>query len=394
MRLYDGGRLNEDVERLIAANSREAETVLGDLRSQVGAVRIGCERMAAMAREQGAATIRETLAAMLEAAGREFRAALKRLPNGVSEADGQLDGNSVEPETPVRMHLRVTVKDGTVDFDFSKSDPQRRGPVNLRPALVESCCFQALIGLIDPDLRYCDSAHEVVSITTVPGTVVNALPPAPGSNYMKSCQKLIDVVFEALNPFCPERAAANTGGSSGSFTIAWDKDGPRRVRGNQGEIFGSAYGGANGQDGCSGTTVHLSNIYVTPIEIVEAEFPCRVTRFELIPDSGGDGQFRGGLSIRREYEMLQPGAVMYRGDHAIIAPRGIAGGADGHKARFVFNPGKPGEQFFTASCRVSFKAGDRFVLEAAGGGGYGDPDKRDPAARTHDREDGYVTKAP
>ena len=391
MRLYDGGRRNDDIERLIAANSREPELVLGDLRSQVGAIRIGCERMAAMARDQGADTILNTLSAMLGAAGREFRAALKSLPDGVSEAEGRLDSNSVDPETRVRIHLRVTVKDGHITFDFSDSDPQRRGPVNLRPALVESCCFQALIGLIDPNLRYCDSAHEVVSIKTVPGTVLNALPPAPGSNYMKSCQRLIDVVFEALNPFCPWRAAANTGGSSGSFTIAWGKE-PRKVRGNQHEIFGSAYGGTNGQDGCSGTTVHLSNIYVTPIEIVESEFPCRVTRFELIPDSGGAGAFRGGLSLRREYLLLQTGTVMYRGDHAIVPPKGIAGGKDGRTARFVVNPGSPGEKVFTAPCRVEFKAGDRILLETAGGGGYGDPAERDPTARSRDIEDGYVTK--
>lgn len=391
MRLYDAGRRLDDVERLIGANSRQPELVLGDLRSQVGAVRIGCERMTAMARDQGADTIAATLSAMLEAAGREFRAALKRLPDGVSEAEGRFDSDSVDAATRVRVHLRVTVKAGHVTFDFSDSDPQRRGPVNLRPALVESCCFQALIGLIDPDLRYCDSAHQVVTIKTVPGTVLNALPPAPGSNYMKSCQRLIDVVFEALNPFCPDRAAANTGGSSGSFTIAWEQ-GPRRVRGNQHEIFGSAYGGANGQDGCSGTTVHLSNIYVTPIEIVETEFPCRVTRFELIPDSGGDGMFRGGLSPRREYLLLQDGTVMYRGDHAIVPPQGVAGGRDGRTARFVVNPGTAEEKVFTAPCRVAFKAGDRFVLEAAGGGGYGDPARRDPAARARDLEDGYVTK--
>ena len=162
-------------------------------------------------------------------------------------------------------------------------------------------------------------------------------------------------MIEALNPFCPARAAAGAGGSGGSIIVTWGA-GERKVRGNQMEIFGSAYGGGNGQDGTSGTTVHLTNIYVTPIEIVETEFPCRVTRFELIAGSGGDGMYRGGLSFRREYEMLQPGTVMFRGDRTKFPAKGYAGGKDGRPARFVLNPGEAREKVMPSSCRVELAA--------------------------------------
>jgi N-methylhydantoinase B len=210
---------------------------------------------------------------------------------------------------------------------------------------------------------------------------------------MKGCQRLIDIVFEALNPFFPERAAAAAGGSGGTITLAWG-DGPRTAYGNQHEILGSAYGGGSRQDGTSGTTVHLSNIYVTPIEIVETEFPCRITRFELIPDSGGAGERRGGLSFRREYEALQPALALYRGDRAIYPAKGYGGGRDGRPSRFIVNPGQPDEKFLPSSCRVDLKSGDRFRVEAAGGGGFGDPARRDPAAHAQDLEDGYVTRNP
>jgi N-methylhydantoinase B len=392
MRLYEAGVLNADMERLIAANSRQPRLVLGDLRAQAGAVRVGRERMQALAREHGARTLVEALDAMIEAAGREMASAFAKLPDGEHEAEGFLD---VENGDPVRLHVRARVAQGRVAFDFSGTSPQTRAPINLRPALVEACCFHALIALIDPSLRYSDAARALVEINAPPGSAINALSPAPCSSYMKSCQRLIDVLIEALNPFCPARAAANAGGSGGSIFVTWGQgSGPdaRLTHHNQHEIFGSAYGGGRGCDGASGTTVHLSNIYVTPIEIVETEFPTRVTRFELIPDSGGDGQWRGGLSFRREYVVDQPAVILYRGDKSRYPACGSAGGEDGRRSRFLVDPGGPDEKEMPANCRVELKPGQRFRVEAAGGGGYGDPAKRDPEARERDIEDGYVTR--
>ncbi|MBX9760134.1 MAG: hydantoinase B/oxoprolinase family protein, partial [Beijerinckiaceae bacterium] len=245
MRLYEAGVLNADMERLIAANSRQPRLVLGDLRSQAGAVRIGRERMQALAREHGPRMLVSALDDMIEAAGREMAAAFANLPDGESEAEGFLDVEG--GAEPVRLHVHVRVRAGRVAFDFARTSPQTRAPINLRPALVEACCFHALIGLIDPSLRYSDSARALVDINAPAGTAVNALPPAPCSSYMKSCQRLIDVLIEALNPFCPRRAAAHAGGSGGSIVVSWGP-GERPTHHNQHEIFGSAYGGGHGCD--------------------------------------------------------------------------------------------------------------------------------------------------
>jgi N-methylhydantoinase B len=157
------------------------------------------------------------------------------------------------------------------------------------------------------------------------------------------------------------------------------------------EIMGSAYGGGMGHDGASATATHLSNLHTTPIEILESEFPCRITRFDLVPDSGGAGQWRGGLATQREYELLEDATVIRRFNKTRFPPSGLAGGSDGARARFVVRLGTPQEGEITASARVDMRAGERFLLQSAGGGGYGDPAKRDHAASARDLAEGYVS---
>ena len=158
------------------------------------------------------------------------------------------------------------------------------------------------------------------------------------------------------------------------------------------EIMGSAYGGGNGHDGASATATHLSNLHITPIEILESEFPCRITRFELVPNSGGAGHWRGGLSLQREYELLENATVVRRYDKSRFPPAGLAGGKPGGAARFVIRLGTAEERATQASGRYEMAAGERFLLQSAGGGGYGDPRQRDRAALSRDIAEGYVTR--
>ena len=157
------------------------------------------------------------------------------------------------------------------------------------------------------------------------------------------------------------------------------------------EIAGSAYGGGLGHDGTTATATHLSNLHTTPIEILESEYPCRITRFDLVPDSGGAGEWRGGLAMQREYELLENATVVRRFNKTRFPPKGVAGGKDGSRARFVVRLGTPQEFETPASARVEMHAGERFLLQSAGGGGYGDPARRDPAAIARDVAEGYVT---
>ena len=390
IKIVEAGVGQTDVERIILTNSRQPALMRGDIQAQIAVTQMGAQRVKELCNRFGAGTVMDAFAAILKAAADELRAAVARLPEGGSSAEGLLDSDGVVIDHPVKLAVTIAIKDGIASFDFSNSDPQARGPVNLRPSMVEACVFYALIGCLGPNLHFNDGMRDVVRLTYAPRTVTNADPPAPVSNYQMVNLKLVDVILEALGRFHPARAIANAGSSS-ALTVAWAK-GRSGQSTMQYEIMGSAYGGGTGHDGASATATHLSNLHITPIEILETEFPCRISRFELVPDTGGAGQWRGGLSLLREYELLQNATVIRRYDKSRFPPTGLAGGKAGCGARFVIRLGTAQEAPMPSG-RYEMQAGERFLLQSAGGGGYGDPPQRDAAALARDMAEGYVSAA-
>ena len=230
-------------------------------------------------------------------------------------------------DRPIRLAVTITVGDGIATFDFSASDPQARGPVNLRPSMVEACVFYCLIGCLGPRLAFNDGMRDVVRLVFAPRTVVNAEPPAAVSNYQMVNLKLVDVILEALSKFHPARAIANAGSSS-ALGIAWRQGRPGQST-MQYEIIGSAYGGGMGHDGASATATHLSNLHITPIEILEAEYP--VPHHALRP---GAGLRRRRALARRPEHAARIRAVGGRDGGAAVRQVAVsAAGSRGRRAR-------------------------------------------------------------
>jgi len=199
-----------------------------------------------------------------------------------------------------------------------------------------------------------------------------------------------EATVEAISNIVPECARADGCGSR-SIII-----GGRSTRSGKGyvqyEIVGGGTGGRAMMDGVSGTCSHQSNARIAPIEIVESEFPTRVKRFELIPDSGGPGAFRGGLGILREYENLAEARFTIRSNKHFIAPRGVRKGSDGRCGRLTMHPDTKGAEILPSRYSdYPLMAGNIFRLESPGGGGFGDPRKRDPQSVCHDVNEGYVS---
>jgi N-methylhydantoinase B len=391
IKIWAEGKLLPDVERIILTNSRQPVLMRGDIHAQIAATQMGVARVKQLCERFGDTTLTDVFAAILKGAAEELRAAIARLPEGTSSAEGFLDSDGIETEKPIKLAVTIEIKDGLAHFDFSNCAPQAKGPVNLRPPMVEACVFYSLIGSLGPDIAYNDGMREAVRIKHGPRTVVNADPPGSVSSYQMVNLALTDVILEALAHFNPSRALAHSGGSS-ALSIAWSKGRPGQMN-QQYEIAGSAYGGGMGHDGATGPGTHLSNLHTTPIEVLESEFPCRITRFTIVPDSGGAGRWRGGLGIQREYELLEDAVVIRRFNKTRFPCTGLAGGKPGARARFLVRVGSDKEFETKGSARVDMAAGERFLLQSAGGGGYGDPRQRDPAALQRDVAEGYVSQA-
>lgn len=391
IKIWDAGRPLADVERLILANSRQPDLVHGDMTAQISVTQLGAARTAELCERFGAPMLTASFAAILGGAAEALGAALGRLPDGQATAEGWLDSDGVVTDQPVKLAATVTIQGGRATFDLSRSDRQTKGPVNLRPSMVEACVFYALIGSLGPELHFNDGMRDCVDIIYAPDTVTNASPPAPVSNYQMMNLKLVDVLLEAMGQLNPLRANAH-GGSSSALLISWAKARPGQST-MQYEILGSAYGAGRGHDGASCTAAHLSNLHITPIEILESEFPCRIEAFEPVADTGGAGEWRGGLAFRREYHLLEDALVIRRFDKSRFPPGGVAGGGDGGAARSIIGLGTESEREIRQSGRFEMKAGERFMIQTAGGGGYGDPAQRDEAALCQDVAEGYVTPA-
>jgi N-methylhydantoinase B len=381
---------NRDVERIIAANSRTPELVLGDIRGQLGADRLGERRLIELVAKHGAPKILACYDRLFELARTRVKLAAASWADGRFEAERFVDDDGIELERPVRVHVVVEKRGDAIHFDFAGSADQTRGPANVRPPLVQAACAYCLISLIDPHLYVCSGLLQAFTITVREGSVLNPRFPAPVNTYNPTVHALVDAIFAALSHVAPGKARAD---GSGSRSIIL---GGRNTNRNyvQYEIVAGGAGARATKDGASGITVNQSNARIAPVEIIESEFPTRVLRFDLIGDSGGAGRHRGGLGIRREYLNLEDARFSIRSMKHVIPPNGCAGGAAGRPGALVINPDSTAPvRLPTRYADYPLKQGDVFRLDTPGGGGYGDPLEREPAAVLADLREGYITTA-
>lgn len=387
---YVRGAVNREVERLIAANSRIPVETLGDLRGQVAACRVGAERMQELCARFGVETVTTGCAELMERVAGQLRSALQSMPDGAHEADGVLDHDLVGFDRSLRVHVSVRKKGSDILFDFSGSDAQARGPVNVTPALIKNTCYFGLMAMTDANLPFNHGFVDVVKTRFREGTIVCPRAGAPVSYYVPLAYLTADVVLKALGQFHPERAVGSSGGGGGVRIVG---------TGSQSgkpwvfmELLDTALGASSKQDGVSliHGTLGVGQFRPGPIEIHETEFPMRVVRFNVRADSGGPGKFRGGLGCTREYQLLEDAAVRVRGKgdmRSKMPPWGVFGGQPARVGGISVN----GEEVPETAREVRVKPGDIVRVNMNAGGGYGDPLNRDPELVLGDVLDGYVT---
>lgn len=384
------GVVSSEIEAIIAANSRMAEVVLGDMHGQLGASRLGERRVRELIDKHSSATVQAGFVRLPARTEARLRSDIAQWPDGSAEAERFIDDDGVDVGRPIRIHVRVKKMGDRVSFDFTGSNDQTVGPANVRPPLVRAACAFALVTLIDPDVPINDGVLRVVELATRPGSVVDPRFPAPVNTYNPTMHAIAEALFEALSQITRGRSVADGCGSRSIFLggVRAD-DRPFLLY----ELFGGGSGGGVDSDGVSGTTVNHSNGKIAPVEIIESEYPVRLRRFELIQDSAGAGEFRGGLGFVREYEMLAPNLrFSLRSTKHAVVPRGIAGGQPARGGRCVAYAGATSSRELpTRYADLPVSTGDVVRLETPGGGGNGDPLRRGLARVLADVLDGYVS---
>ncbi|HEY6257400.1 MAG TPA: hydantoinase B/oxoprolinase family protein [Xanthobacteraceae bacterium] len=379
-----------DIERIIAANSRTPELVLGDIRGQLGADRLGEKRLGELVGKYGRDKILACWARLFEISEKRLRATFAEWKDGRFEAERFVDDDGIDLNTPVRIHVAVEKNGDRLHFDFSGSADQTKGPANVRPPLVQAACGYCLISLVDPAMYVCQGLLKAFTITAREASVLNPRFPAPVNTYNPTVHALVDAVYDALSNIVPDKVRAD---GSGSRSIILGGRNTYTGKGYvQYEIIAGGAGARAGKDGASGITVNQSNAMIAPVEIIESEFPSRLLRFELIADSGGAGRFRGGLGMVREYLNLEDARFSIRSMKHLIPPNGCAGGGAGRPGDIWINPGTPlAKRLPTRYADYPLRQGDVFRLDTPGGGGHGDPLAREPQRVLDDVQEGYIS---
>jgi N-methylhydantoinase B len=373
--LMRGGRVNEDVMRLLLANVRGADERRADFAAQTGSLKTGATRLLEIVARAGAREAASYATHLVNYSARMMRAAIREIPDGVYEATDALDDDGVTCE-PCVIRVRVRIAGARAQVDFNGSAAQVAGPVNAVEAITVSAVayvFRCLLGA--GEVPASAGLMEPIEVVAPRGTIVNALAPAPvaGGN-VETSQRIVDVLFKALSRALPGRIPAASQGTMNNLTIG----GMDARTGREFAYYETVAGGMGARParaGLSAVHTHMTNSLNTPVEALEYAYPLRVREYAIRANSGGRGARRGGDGVVREIETLADARMSLLADRRRRAPYGLAGGESGQVGRDaivrVDESGRAHARRIDAKGSWELKAGDRVRIETPGGGGHG-----------------------
>ena len=398
IKIEQEGRPNEWTWRLIRDNVRASQLVVGDMEAQVAACRIGAERFAELVDRHGIETLQAASEDLMDYSERLLRREIEKLPDGSYEAEGFVDGFQDDPNPAnrnLRIQVKVTVDGSEILVDLDGTSPQIELPLNMPfEGTVDIAVYLTIRSiLLDSDRHGHIPANSglfrPITITAPEGCLANPRYPAPVIARFCPGNVVADTVMRALAPVVPENVSAGVGNLKVVAYSGLAESGQHWV---YMDIQEGSYGGRYGKDGLDAVDTLYANTRNNPIEDIESHYPLRVTRYELNVDNAGPGRWRGGLGTVREIEFLAPGGMSLEGDGSVFPPPGLFGGGDGTPGRVEINHG--GEDSVEVPSKFPYRparAGDRLLLVAPSGGGYGPAAERDPAAVRDDVADGLVS---
>ncbi len=378
--LYDG-----PVESILRANCRLPDIVLGDFHAQLSAVMRGRTLTQELVARHGRTLVADCMRELQDYSERMLRQTIQSLPDGEYFGEDILDGKTLDGPQPV-VRARVVIQGDEAMVDLTRSDDQVSWPINCPVASTHSAVMTVFGQIAGSGVPTNDGTYRPIRIETRRGSVLDPHHPAPVRGRMASAYRTASAVKRALGAVIPERLSAAGSDCTNIITMS-------RPLGNGYEMFAESlsggYGAGPGNDGADVIAQMLSNTANTPVEALEMDHDfLRIARYEMVRDSGGAGAHRGGLGVRRVYDVLKDGVLLStNGDRIMTGPWALAGGHEGSRAMFGLI--RAGElQRLPAATNIALKAGDQVVIEISGGGGYGDPRSRAREAVRRDlRED-------
>jgi len=397
VKLFEAGVMKQDIVDILSSNSRLPNSLYGDLNGQINALDLGQERLITLLDEYSEDAVVDALTILRTRAEQMMRDHLKQLGSYTISVEDYLDNDGVN-DTPLKLALDMTITaEGGLVMDFSKSSDACAGPVNISRSTTIAATYVALKHLFT-DVPANAGVLKPVEFVIRDDSFLNVRAPKPVGGYTETILRLIDVVFQSFQHVAPERVNGCAYGTINALSLAGHRqNGSRWVMFS---FFGGGHGGHPEGDGLNHGNAPISTATIPPLEILEAAYPVQFTQWALRPDSGGDGENRGGLGAIYEIELLEEEATAFlfgeRGKHA---PQGVVGGGESAKNVFSYDSDDPtaidGKKFPPLISKITgipLKKGQRVRLETPGGGGYGDAGKRSKTRIDYDVQQGYVTQ--
>jgi N-methylhydantoinase B len=390
LKLYERGKPNDTLFRIIERNVRLPGRVFGDLRAQLAACAIAERGMHDLLARHGAAGVRTLMDATMDHSERLTRHCLSELPDGEASFTDWIDDDQIDEGVPIKLVCTVRKRGDAMQIDWTGSAAQVKGAINNTWSYTAAASFTAAKSVLSVNMPNNDGVFRAIEVIAPHGTIMNALPPAACAARGLTGFRAADCCFGALARLYPDRVfAASEGGNTG-ITIG-GYDAARRPY-IYVDFLSGAWGARPWADGLDGNTSMFANMASFSIEVIEAENPLEVLDYAMVPDTAGAGMYRGGVSLRRTWRMLaDEGILQVRADRQTHRPYGLSGGMPGAAGRNILDPGTNGERKLHAKLTMTMRRGDVFRHDLPGAGGWGDPLLRDTALVARDLRDGLVT---
>lgn len=393
VRLYQQGVLIDEVLALVLANTRTPEDNHGDLMAQIAACNIAEKRMRELLARYGRRTVEDCIDSVFDYVEARMRAEIAELPDGTYSAEEIVESDGITDE-PIKVVAKIVIEGSDLTCDFTNHEPQRPAAgANINRVCLQAMCRVALKCLLAPDVPANQGIYRPISVVATPGTVTNPSHPAPCTTWGDMGYAVYEAIFKALAPILRSRVVAGLFGYGQTMAIAG------RARDAAGDYvhfmpYAGGWGGRDGKDGLSAMCPLLNgDNFNVPCEVIENEFPLRVERYELIQDSAGAGEFRGGLGVRMDYRVLSETASIFAAlNRYQIRPTGLFGGRPASLNYLLLERADGTLENIPKAAGAVVREGGLISHRTAGGGGYGDPTERNRDWIAADIADEYVSR--